>query len=121
MYQIRNKVLSRLNDDFGVYYTKSQVWLAMYDHPHRFYHNWEHIENVMINAGDNIKSDEVFLAILFHDIIYDPRKKDNELKSAEFFLENKSEFRKLSPKSIENVYNAILDTRHNGTITTETG
>ncbi len=117
----RNNIQTRLNYDFGVYQTKSSKWLAMYDESHRFYHNWDHIEDVMEYAGDDIKSDEVFIAILFHDIIYDPKRKDNELRSAEFFLENKSEFRKLSPKSIENVYNAILDTRHNGTITTETG
>lgn len=48
-------------------------------------------------------TDELILAIIFHDIIYDPLAKDNEVKSANFFynlIKN------------DNVYNAILDTTH---------
>lgn len=40
-----------------------------YNEPHRFYHNMSHIES-MINSAikKNILSDELFLAIIFHEI-----------------------------------------------------
>jgi predicted metal-dependent HD superfamily phosphohydrolase len=33
----------------------------------------------------NILTDKLLLAIVFHDIVYNPRNSDNELKSAELF------------------------------------
>lgn len=74
--------------------------------PHRHYHNWNvHIEYMFKIARKlNIElTDELILAIIFHDIIYDQLAKDNEVKSANFFynlIKN------------DNVYNAILDTTH---------
>ena len=59
-----------------------------YDEPHRFYHTLEHIEDVLkqlLNA-DLLKHDELFLAAVFHDIIYNPQSNTNEEDSAEFFL-----------------------------------
>lgn len=56
----------------------------IYDEPHRFYHNWNHISNMFYKAMEyNWLSDELGIAILFHDIIYDPKRKDNEEKSCE--------------------------------------
>jgi pantetheine-phosphate adenylyltransferase len=62
------------------------VELYRYDEPNRFYHNWEHIETMLNEAQKmNILSDDLFLAIVFHDVIYDPKRNDNEERSAELF------------------------------------
>lgn len=74
--------------------------LDKYNEKHRYYHNLDHIKYMLKNC-DNI-TDDLFLAIIFHDIIYDPLKKDNEEKSAEFF----SKF-----KDNENIVQAILSTK----------
>ena len=95
--------------------------LEMWNEPQRGYHNLEHLSdlNDMITQDfiDGKISERVMekllLTALFHDIIYDPRKKDNEAKSAEFFmsvcLEKNAE--------ILEINQAILDTAtHIGTI-----
>lgn len=62
---------------------------AAYAEPHRAYHNATHIAEVLRwydwvtgEAGwrDPIA---VYLAVLFHDAVYDPAAKDNEARSAE--------------------------------------
>ncbi len=57
----------------------------------RHYHNIGHIYKMCQLWLDNKKSferpDSVFLAIVFHDIIYKSRKSDNEQKSALYFKE----------------------------------
>lgn len=74
--------------------------------PHRFYHNWNsHIE-YMFKIAEKLGielTDDLVLAIIFHDIIYDPLAKDNELKSARFLY---------SLIRNDDVYDAILDTTH---------
>lgn len=77
--------------------------LNKYDEPHRYYHNWNHIEDLLTQARDkNILSDNLFLAIVFHDIIYDPLSSSNEVDSADYmsgFIKNNE------------VYEAIIDTK----------
>ena len=78
-----------------------------YDQPHRFYHNWDHIENLISLArkftGIIDLNDDLFLAIVFHDIIYDPKQRNNENRSAELFY---SLFKN------DTVRRAILDTEN---------
>jgi pantetheine-phosphate adenylyltransferase len=56
--------------------------------PHRYYHNWRHISNIrwLIREDSNnytLEEFEILRSVaLFHDIIYDPRKDNNELESA---------------------------------------
>jgi predicted metal-dependent HD superfamily phosphohydrolase len=59
-----------------------------YDEDHRKFHNWGHIE-YGLNLFNLLKtgSSEQKIAWLFHDIIYDPTKKDNESKSAIFAID----------------------------------
>lgn len=78
--------------------------LLKYDESHRFYHNWDHIQYMLDLAekGD-ILTDKLHLAILFHDIVYDPKEKDNEEKSANYFY---------SFIQDEEIKQAILDTKH---------
>jgi predicted metal-dependent HD superfamily phosphohydrolase len=57
-----------------------------YAEPHRAYHNWTHIEELLAQFEANTATlNRPFafkLAILFHDAIYDPRASDNETRSA---------------------------------------
>lgn len=63
-----------------------QVELLRYNEPQRFYHNLEHIETMIAKANKlHILTDELFLAIVFHDIIYNPKANNNEELSAELF------------------------------------
>ena len=59
-----------------------------YSSPGRFYHTLEHVEDCL-SVFDRVESRaarpaEVELAIWFHDAVYDTRRDDNELKSAEW-------------------------------------
>ena len=58
-----------------------------YSEPQRHYHNWQHVEELLDLfevAGPQLADpNAVYLAILFHDAIYDPKATDNEERSAE--------------------------------------
>lgn len=62
-----------------------------YAEPQRAYHTWDHIAALLrlfdLRAEHLTDPDAVFLAILFHDAIYDPRRKDNEALSAALLAE----------------------------------
>lgn len=59
-----------------------------YSDPARAYHNWSHIGamlELLEETHDLLQRPRaVLLAILFHDVVYDPRADDNEDASAEF-------------------------------------
>ena len=61
-----------------------------YSEPHRYYHTWEHIEN-MLEMLNKIESklfcpELVKWAILYHDAVYDPVSTSNELHSTWLFV-----------------------------------
>ena len=63
--------------------------IAAYSEKQRAYHTLQHLYECLILL-ESIRSDlndanAVELALWFHDAIYDPQAKDNELKSAELF------------------------------------
>ncbi len=63
--------------------------IAAYSEKQRAYHTLQHLYECLVLL-DSIRSDlkdaySVELALWFHDAIYDPQAKDNELKSAELF------------------------------------
>jgi predicted metal-dependent HD superfamily phosphohydrolase len=65
------------------------ILIAAYSEKQRAYHTVQHIYECLI-LFESIRSElndvyAVALAIYFHDVIYDPQAKDNELKSAELF------------------------------------
>lgn len=79
--------------------------LTHYDEPHRFYHNRDHIEDLVGRAVQRgILDDELLLAIVFHDIVYNPKESNNEELSAKLYKETHADY-------IEDVYQAILDTK----------
>jgi predicted metal-dependent HD superfamily phosphohydrolase len=67
--------------------------LSLWDEPHRSYHSLSHL-NDLINQINENKSrysqkeyEQLLIAALFHDCIYDPMRSDNEEKSADFFIQ----------------------------------
>jgi predicted metal-dependent HD superfamily phosphohydrolase len=61
---------------------------AAYSEPHRRYHTLQHIEFCLRELGKHwlhaVRLNEVRWALLFHDAIYDPRRNDNEARSADW-------------------------------------
>lgn len=55
-----------------------------YAQPHRRYHTLAHIQRMLELVGTGI-SDELRLAILFHDAVYEPFSQDNEERSCALF------------------------------------
>ena len=68
----------------------AQLWTHLveaYDEPQRHYHTLDHIAAVVGDARrlrDHFtRPDAVALALYFHDIVYDPLRRDNETRSAD--------------------------------------
>ena len=67
---------------------------AAYATPPRAYHHYGHVQDVMrhydmVAAGPGWKQPaEVYLAVLYHDAIYQPGRTDNEARSAELAREH---------------------------------
>jgi len=65
-----------------------------YSQPHRYYHNEHHIRDMLNLAhkrySDLTEEDMKLLeyAIKYHDVIYDPRRQDNEIRSVEVMRAN---------------------------------
>jgi predicted metal-dependent HD superfamily phosphohydrolase len=78
----------------------------------RSYHSIEHLKDLLAVIKKIPSKRKMFEALvitaIYHDIVYDPMAKDNEEKSAEYFLnkcENKEDV------WIKKIYDAILDTK----------
>ncbi len=88
--------------------------LVHYNEPGRKYHNLSHIEYTLLKASlfklNIIEKDHVKFALWFHDIIYDPKRTDNELKSAKI-AESCLKSLNLKEESVERIKQLILITR----------
>ena len=88
--------------------------LAMWNESHRHYNNLDHLNDLIskINEGKSKFSEKehekLLIASIFHDIVYDPMKRDNEEKSAEFFMNCALE---KDNSDIKDIYQIILDTK----------
>ena len=79
-----------------------------YKNGRRYYHNWKHILNLVeIAYNDNRLSVDMLLAILFHDIVYDSTRNDNEEKSVEMFKYQYGRY-----FNDDKISNAILSTKY---------
>lgn len=106
-------IISRLSSELGVTEEKVTSWIDRWREPHRFYHNLVHLGQMFEDLREHSSRIDVMLAILFHDIVYWPDRRDNEVKSAElFFDEMPDSFRESNPELMENVYTAIIETDH---------
>lgn len=68
--------------------------LDMWNESHRHYHNLNHLSDLLEKIKEDFSSgkfdektmEKLIIVALFHDIVYDPAKNDNEEKSADFFI-----------------------------------
>ncbi len=78
----------------------------MYSESHRYYHNIEHIENLLklfsTYYDKIVDKDAIFWTIWFHDCIYYPKNSDNEEQSA---IIAKTELTKIFSKNTNNSVN----------------
>ncbi|MBL4772270.1 MAG: hypothetical protein JKX98_01260 [Alcanivoracaceae bacterium] len=95
--------------------------LKVYSEKHRHYHTFQHIDACLshLDKSKNFaqNSQEIEVALWFHDAIYKPYSPNNELKSAiwakKFLLENK-----IDKTIADRVYDLIMVTLHNCPTTT---
>jgi predicted metal-dependent HD superfamily phosphohydrolase len=68
------------------------ILLNMWNESQRAYHTQNHLIELIDQINENKSRlsqkqyEKLMLCALFHDIVYDPMRQDNEEKSAEFFL-----------------------------------
>jgi predicted metal-dependent HD superfamily phosphohydrolase len=89
--------------------------LARYGEPHRKYHTLQHLTECL-NAFENVQTlplrpSEVETALWFHDAIYDVKRSDNELRSAEWAKEALANAG-TPPDTSDRVFSLIMATRH---------
>jgi predicted metal-dependent HD superfamily phosphohydrolase len=95
-----------------------ELVMRHYAEPHRAYHTFEHI-SACLGHFDTIKDQlknplAIELAIWLHDVIYDPKAKDNEMKSAQLARELLCDTL-LETDVIDQVCSLILLTEHPST------
>lgn len=88
---------------------------SMWNESHRHWHDINHLTSLTEDIDNQYKNkvsekeyEKLILTAVFHDIVYDPTKNDNEEKSAQFF-ENVC-IDKTNPDILE-IKQAILDTK----------
>lgn len=112
-----HSICSKYSDNFKVI---EELWTEIntfYSQKNRFYHNFEHINDVVFEllfTKEKITNfDIIMFSAFFHDIIYDVNKNDNEEQSSLFAEKS---LKKLTIKSsdIEQCKEQIIDTQtHN--------
>lgn len=92
----------------------SELLISKYSEKHRAYHNLSHIKFLLQTAGifkSKIKDYECLqLAVWFHDAIYEPQCKTNEIESAMLASESLAELN-IPEASIQKVEKMILATQ----------
>ena len=90
---------------------------------HRKYHNYNHLidffEKAIALKSKLERPENVFLAIWFHDIIYNPLTPNNELKSAKLAHKILSDKSKLSESDINSIYAMIISTSKHEVVSNE--
>ena len=83
-----------------------------YSEPTRAYHTLEHLQQLFTQfeqIKDRLQQPSIIaLALFYHDVIYDPTRSDNELKSAEYASEALGKY--LTVLQIKRIYNLITMT-----------
>jgi len=88
MQEIYFDLIRRYCTDVALQYGLWENFLSRYSEPGRFYHTVTHIER-MVAELQTVKSliqdwDTVLFSAFYHDIVYDPKRADNEELSAKF-------------------------------------
>ena len=97
-----------------------QTVLNAYAQPQRHYHTTQNLQECLLwwqRCQNHMQAPaEVALALFYHDIVYDPKRSDNELQSANTMLAHLQAY--LPEASTERIYRWILATAHHGQQTT---
>ena len=93
-----------------------QAVLNAYAQPQRHYHTVQHLQECLQwwqRCQEQMQHPaEVALALFYHDIVYEPKRSDNELQSANTMLAQLQSY--LPSDSTERIYRWILATAHHG-------
>ena len=91
------------------------LWQAVairYNEPQRAYHTLRHIEQLFAQferVKQHLNAPHIIaLALYYHDVIYEPTRSDNELKSAEYAIESLSPY--LTTEQCQRIYVLIMMT-----------
>lgn len=85
--------------------------LNRYEEHQRYYHTTTHLLDVILQLSKlDVFDDELFLAAVYHDAVYNPQANDNEELSAQLFLEE-AKTTTLNKLQKETIYQLILDTK----------
>ncbi|WP_242058784.1 hypothetical protein [Microcoleus sp. FACHB-SPT15] len=88
----------------------------------RFYHTLEHIQHTLETIEQMrsiaVNFPTIQLAAWFHDVIYDPKAKDNEERSADYAVMSLTKL-KLPSTDVERVRSLILSTKTHQTLLTD--
>lgn len=96
--------------------------VAAYGESHRAYHNFDHILDLLaeLDSSPAAAGGALEIAIWYHDVVYDPRAKDNEARSAAWAVRDLEEFG-FADSVRADVERLILATRHNFEVLREDG
>ena len=86
-----------------------------YSNPNRYYHNLEHLNNMvatLLPFRNQVEDWQVLIfSIAYHDIIYDPSRHDNEERSSRLAVERLTEV-SLAHGKVNKCEHQILATKH---------
>ena len=106
--------LSAINSDVTLEQAQA-LWqdiAARYSEHQRAYHTLEHIEQLFIQfeSIQHVLSEPhiIALAVYYHDVVYDPTRADNELRSAEYAVNALSPY--LRDEQCQHIYALIMMT-----------
>lgn len=76
-----------------------EIILERYNEPHRYWHTPEHLNDLFENINELYENSEItyeeyeilLISTIFHDIVYDPKRNDNEEKSVEYMMSTYTE------------------------------
>ena len=117
-----------LMDDMTLRTLGESWWSKLRDmhglEPWRHYHNLRHVAELISAAKEHFGNSsiplEIWLTIWFHDCVYCPRSKTNEVDSAKVFEEFAKQIQ-LPSDVLEGVTNAVLYSKNHSKSLSETG
>jgi predicted metal-dependent HD superfamily phosphohydrolase len=82
-----HQLLNEVFDQLSVPVHARVLIIQRHSEPHRHYHTLRHLEHMLSQLpASHVFAREMIAATLFHDIIYDPARSDNEEMSLSTFL-----------------------------------
>lgn len=99
-----------------------EIIIDQYNEKGRFFHNLNHLENILNLIKKEKENKELLeMAAFFHDVIYNPKSKNNEEDSCDFLLESlkygikvaiESNSNNVKSNELETVLNIIKSTKY---------